>query len=195
MDDYHKKPSHHGLSDLLGETMKKGFEEETERIKCKTCYRDGMPPDDDECKRCIDTRQMYEIRKELSEWHDERYEGERLDRYEFDDETYDKWPYLKENNIDGMWYLDRTIKRNLEFTLKSRMSSYQDSKGIPYWKKHTTKVWKNSTSKRKGEIVSRKSPLVSACCFDVGTRMRGNDGWIYLVKLRKDGTNFWSKKK
>ena len=195
MDDYHKKPSHHGLSDLLGETMKKGFEEETERIKCKTCYRDGMPPDDDECKRCIDTRQMYEIRKELSEWHDERYEGERLDRYEFDDETYDKWPYLKENNIDGMWYLDRTIKRNLEFTLKSRMSSYQDSKGIPYWKKHTTKVWKNSTSKRKGEIVSRKSPLVSACCFDVGTRMKGNDGWVYIVKLRKDGTNFWSKKK
>jgi len=138
---------------------------------------------------------MYEIRKELSEWHDERYEGERLDRYEFDDETYDKWPYLKENNIDGMWYLDRTIKRNLEFTLKSRMSSYQDSKGIPYWKKHTTKVWKNSTSKRKGEIVSRKSPLVSACCFDVGTRMKGNDGWVYIVKLRKDGTNFWSKKK
>ena len=195
MDDYHKMPAHHGLRELLGETMKKGFDEETARIKCKTCYRDGIPPDDDECKRCVDTRHMYEIRKELSEWHDERYEGERLDRYEFDDETYDKWPYLKENNIDGMWYLDRTIKRNLEFTLKSRMSSYQDSKGIPYWKKHTTKVWKNSTSKRKGEIVSRKSPLVSACCFDVGTRMKGNDGWVYIVKLRKDGTNFWSKKK
>jgi len=195
MDDYHKKPSHHGLSDLLGETMKKGFEEETERIKCKTCYRDGMPPDDDECKRCIDTRQMYEIRKELSEWHDERYEGERLDRYEFDDETYDKWPYLKENSIDGMWYLDHTIKRNLEYTLKSRMSSYQEGKGVPYWKRHSSKVWKNATSRRKGEIVSRKSPLVSACCFDVGTRMKGNDGWTYLVKLRKDGTNFWSKKK
>ena len=195
MDDYHKKPSHHGLSDLLGETMKKGFEEETERIKCKTCYRDGMPPDDDECKRCIDTRQMYEIRKELSEWHDERYEGERLDRYEFDDETYDKWPYLKENNIDGMWYLDHTIKRNLEYTLKSRMSSYQEGKGVPYWKRHSSKVWKNATSRRKGEIVSRKSPLVSACCFDVGTRMKGNDGWTYFVKLRKDGTNFWSKKK
>ena len=195
MDDYHKKPSHHGLSDLLGETMKKGFEEETERIKCKTCYRDGMPPDDDECKRCIDTRQMYEIRKELSEWHDERYEGERLDRYEFDDETYDKWPYLKENSIDGMWYLDHTIKRNLEYTLKARLSSYQEGKGVPYWKRHTTKVWKNSTSKRKGEIVSRKSPLVSACCFDIGTRMKGNDGWMYIVKLRKDNTHFWSKKK
>jgi len=194
MDDYHKMPAHHGLRELLGEKM----EEETKikmEVKCKSCYREGLPFDDDECKRCMDTRQMYKIRKELSEWHDERYEGERLDRYEFDDETYDKWPYLKENNIDGMWYLDRTIKRNLEFTLKSRMSSYQEGKGVPYWKRHTTKVWKNSTSKRKGEIVSRKSPLVSACCFDVGTRMRGNDGWIYIVKLRKDGTNFWSKKK
>jgi len=195
MDDYHKKPSHHGLSDLLGETMKKGFEEETARIKCKTCYRDGMPPDDDECKRCVDTRHMYEIRKELSEWHDERYEGERLDRFEFDDEVFDKWPYLKENHIDGMWYLDHTIKRNLEYTLKSRMSNYQESKGVPYWKRHSSKVWKNATSRRKGEIVSRKSPLVSACCFDVGTRMKGNDGWTYFVKLRKDGTNFWSKKK
>lgn len=195
MDDYHKMPAHHGLRDLLGEKMKKGFDEETERIKCKTCYRDGMPPDDDECKRCIDTRQMYEIRKELSEWHDERYEGERLDRYEFDDETYDKWPYLKENSIDGMWYLDHTIKRNLEYTLKARLSSYQEGKGVPYWKRHTTKVWKNATSRRKGELVSRKSPLVSACCFDVGTKMKGNDGWTYLVKLRKDGTNFWSRKK
>jgi len=195
MDDYHKMPAHHGLRELLGEKMKKGFDEETARIKCKTCYRDGIPPDDDECKRCVDTRHMYEIRKELSEWHDERYEGERLDRYEFDDETYDKWPYLKENHIDGMWYLDHTIKRNLEYTLKSRMSSYQEGKGVPYWKRHSSKVWKNATSRRKGEIVSRKSPLVSACCFDVGTRMKGNDGWTYLVKLRKDGTNFWSKKK
>ena len=70
-----------------------------------------------------------------------------------------------------------------------------DIKGIPYYKRHTTKIWKNATSRRKGEIVSRKSPLVSACCFDLGTRMKGNDGWMYIVKLRKDNTHFWSKKK
>jgi len=199
MDDYHKMPAHHGLRDLMKDfdlpEIAKGDKMEEKEKRCKTCKRDGMPPDDDECKRCVDTRHMYEIRKELSEWHDERYEGERLDRFEFDDEVFDKWPYLKDNHIDGMWYLDHTIKRNLEYTLKSRMSSYQESKGVPYWKRHSSKVWKNATSRRKGEIVSRKSPLVSACCFDVGTRMKGNDGWTYFVKLRKDGTNFWSKKK
>jgi len=195
MDDYHKMPAHHGLRDLLGEKM----EEETKikmEVKCKTCYRGGIPPDDDECKRCADTRQMYEIRKELSEYHIEKYGAdERIDRFEFDEEVFDRWPYLKENHLDGMWYLDHTIKRNLEYTLKARLSSYQEGKGVPYWKRGSTKVWKNATSRRKGELVSRKSPLVSACCFNVGTRMKGNDGWMYIVKLRKDGTNFWSKKK
>ena len=48
---------------------------------------------------------------------------------------------------------------------------------------------------RKGERDKRKSPLVSACSFNVGTKMKGNDGWTYTVRLRKDGTNFWSKRK
>ena len=192
MDKYHKMPAHHGLRDLLGEKMD---EEETERIKCKTCYREGMPTDDDECKRCIDTKKLYDTRKELSEWHAEKHGDERLDRFEFDDEVYDRWPYLKEQHIDGMWYLDHTIKRNLESTLKCRMNNYQEERSIPYWRRTNTKIWKNATSRRKGEIVSRKSPLVSACCFQLGTRMKGNDGWMYIVKLRKDNTHFWSKKK
>ena len=192
MDKYHKMPAHHGLRDLLGDKI---MEEETARIKCKSCKRDGMPPDEEECKMCIETRQLYDIRKELAEWHDDRYGGERLDRFEFDEEVYDRWPYLKEQHIDGMWYLDHTIKRNLESTLKCRMNNYQEERSIPYWRRTNTKIWKNATSRRKGEIVSRKSPLVSACCFDGGTRMKGNDGWTYTVKLRKDGTNFWSKKK
>ena len=191
MDKYHKMPAHHGLRDLLGDKM----EEETARIKCKTCQRDGMPPDEEECKTCFETRQLYHIREEVAEWHNDKYEGERLDRFEFDDEVFDKWPYLKDRSVDGMWYLDHTIKRNLDRILRHRMSDYQESKGVPYWKRSNTKIWKNSTSRRKGEVVSRKSPLVSACCFDVGTRMKGNDGWTYTVRLRKDGTNFWSKRK
>ena len=154
-----------------------------------------MPPDEEECKTCFETRQLYEIRKELAEWHAERYGDDRLDRFEFNEYVLDRWPYLKDMSIDGMWYLDHTIKRNLDRILKYRMNDYQEGKGVPYWKRHSSKVWKNSTSRRKGEVVSRKSPLVSACCFEVGTRMKGNDGWTYLVKLRKDGTNFWSKKK
>ena len=75
------------------------------------------------------------------------------------------------------------------------MNEYHNLKDVPYYKRHTTKIWKNPTSRRKGDIVSRKSPLVSACCFELGTRMKGNDGWIYIVKLRKDNTHFWSKKK
>ena len=55
MDKYHKMPAHHGLRDLLGEKMD---EEETERIKCKTCYREGMPTDAEECKRCMDTKKL-----------------------------------------------------------------------------------------------------------------------------------------
>ena len=192
MDDYHKKPSHHGLRDLLGEKMD---EEETKRIKCKTCYREGMPTDAEECKRCMDTKKLYDIRKELAEWHAEIYSDERLDRYEFNDEVFDRWPYLKEQHIDGMWYLDHTIKRNLDSTLKNRMNNYLEERSIPYWKRSKTKIWKNATSRRKGEIVSRKSPLISACCFQLGTRMKGNDGWMYIVKLRKDNTHFWSKKK
>ena len=194
MDDYHKKPSHHGLRDLLGDKMEE--EKETVRLICKTCKRDGMPDDgSEECRRCVKTRKLYEIRKELAEWHDERYDGDRLDRFEFDDEVFDKWPYLKEEHMDGMWYLDHSIKRNLDHTLRCRMRAYQESKGVPHWKRTSTKIWKNSTSRRKGELVSRKSPLVSACCYDIGTPMKGNDGWIYIVKLRKDNTHFWSKKK
>jgi len=191
MDDYHKEPSHHGLSDLLGEKM----EEETLRRICKTCHRDGLPSEAEECSSCDNMRALYDIRKELAEWHAEKYGDERLDRFEFDEETLDRWPYLKEHHVDSMWYLDHSIKRGLDRILSSRMNHYQEGKGVPYWKRSTTKVWKNGTSRRKGEVVSRKSPLVSACCFDVGTRMKGNDGWTYFVKLRKDGTNFWSKKK
>ena len=85
MDDYHKMTAHHGLRDLLGDKIMK---EETERIKCKTCYRDGIPSDEEECKRCVDTRQLYEIRKDIAEWHAEIYIGDdRLDRFEFDDEV------------------------------------------------------------------------------------------------------------
>ena len=196
MDDYHKMPVHHGLRDLLGEKM-----EEEEEKRCKTCKRDGMPSDGtEECGRSDKVRQLYQIRKEIAEWHAERYriglEGDdRLDRFEFDDEVLDRWPYLKEQHMDGMWYLDHSIKRALDGILRDKMSDYQRLKGIPYYKRHTTKIWKNATSRRKGEIVSRKSPLVSACCFDLGTRMKGNDGWTYYVKLRKDNTHFWSKKK
>ena len=190
MDEYHKRPSHHGLSDLLGDKM----EEEKEK-RCKTCKRDGMPEDEIECARCDKTRKLYNIRKDIAEWHDERYDGDRLDRFEFDDEVFDKWPYLKEQHMDGIWYLDHSIKRTLESILRDRMNSYNSAKGIPSWRTSHTKIWKNSTSRRKGEIVSRKSPLVSACCFDIGTRMKGNDGWMYIVKLRKDNTHFWSKKK
>ena len=32
MDDYHKRPSHHGLSELLGDKMEK-------EKKCKTCKK------------------------------------------------------------------------------------------------------------------------------------------------------------
>ena len=104
------------------------MDEETARIKCKSCKRDGMPPDEEECRMCNETRQLYDIRKELAEWHDERYMGERLDRFEFDDEVFDKWPYLKDRSVDGMWYLDHTIKRNLDRILRHRMSDYQESK-------------------------------------------------------------------
>jgi len=193
MDDYHKRPSHHGLSDLLGDILGEKMEEEEKR--CKTCKRDGMPEDEIECARCDKTRKLYDIRKEIAEWHDERYEGDRLDRFEFDAEVLDRWPYLKEQRMDGMWYLDHSIKRALDGILRDKMNSYHRASGIPSWKRSNTKIWKNSTSRRKGEIVSRKSPLVSACCFDIGTRMKGNDGWMYIVKLRKDNTHFWSKKK
>ena len=56
MDDYHKRPSHHGLSDLLGDKM-----EEKEK-RCKPCKRDGMPTDEIECARCEKTRKLYDIR-------------------------------------------------------------------------------------------------------------------------------------
>ena len=198
MDDYRKKSilrmrlEHHGISDLLGDKM----DEETAKLRCKTCKRDGMPSDGtEECARCERTRKLYEIRKEMAEWHDERYGGERLDRFDFDDEVFDKWPYLKEAHCDGMWYLDHTIKRDLDSILGNKLRYYQELKGVPYYRRSATRAWKKGTSMRKGERVDRKSPLVSACCFDIGTPMKGNDGWMYIVKLRKDNTHFWSKKK
>ena len=194
MDEYHKMPAHHGLRDLFEKDLKGDKMEEKEK-KCKTCKRDGIPSEETECGRCEKIRQLYQIRKELAEWHDERYMGDRLDRFEFDEEVYDRWPYLKEQHMDGMWYLDHSIKRGLDSILRDKMNEYQNSKDVPYYKRGTTKIWKNPTSRRKGEIVSRKSPLVSACCFELGTRMKGNDGWMYIVKLRKDNTHLWSMKK
>ena len=100
-------PPNYGLGDKM----------EKEK-KCKTCKRDGIPSDETECGRCEKIRQLYQIRKEIAEWHAEKVRFEdiddRLDRFEFDDEVLDRWPYLKEQHMDGMWYLDHTIKRNLD---------------------------------------------------------------------------------
>jgi len=196
MDDYHKKPEHHGLSELLGDKMKdeKGYDVTAKR--CTTCLREGMPSGEDEreCASCETTRDLYMIRKNIISSREEAFGSEHeWHRYEFDAETLERFPELEKQGIESAWYLDNNITRSLRAIMRNRMNDYQDRKGTPRWKSHRTKIWKKGFSYRKGERVDRKGPLVSACCFDIGDRMKGNDGWTYKVKLRKDGTNFWSK--
>jgi hypothetical protein len=198
MDDYHKRPSHHGLSDLLGDKMKdeKGYDITAK--KCKSCWRDGMPAERDEehpeeCASCIKCRKLYLVRKDIIK--DKDFKDEHTwHMYDFTDDDNIKHPILADEKIDSAWYLDNFISSHLRMVMRNRMHDYQKKKGVPSWKRGgTTQVWKKADSYRKGKKVSRKSPLVSACCFKIGDRMKGNDGWTYRVKLRKDGTNFWSK--
>jgi hypothetical protein len=197
MDDYHKKPEHHGLSELLGDKMKdeKGYDVTTKR--CITCFREGMPSGEDEreCNSCETTRGLYLIRKNIISSRKEAFGSEHeWHKYEFDAKTLDRFPELGAQGISSAWYLDNNITRHLRGIMRNRMNDYQDRKRTPMWKRGSrTKIWKKAFSYRKGERVDRKGPLVSACCFNIGDRMKGNDGWTYRVKLRKDGTNFWSK--
>jgi hypothetical protein len=39
--------------------------------------------------------------------------------------------------------------------------------------------------------VGRKAPNVSATSVEVGTKMMGNDGLQYIVKMRANGTQYW----
>jgi hypothetical protein len=71
-------------------------------------------------------------------------------------------------------------------------------------KKSTKKVYKHqgrdyerrlaNAAKRSftAKYMNRPSPAISATRMSIGTRARGNDGQVYVVKLRSNGTQFWS---
>ena len=57
-------------------------------------------------------------------------------------------------------------------------------------KRSIKKTIKKTSSKDKS---NRPSPSQSATLFKVGTKKKGNDGNMWIVKKNKNGVNRWSK--
>jgi hypothetical protein len=64
------------------------------------------------------------------------------------------------------------------------------SNGVKRWVLFTTNH-NNNGSKTTKKIISRKSPIESATLFEVGTKKKGINGKIWIIKVTSSGVKQW----
>ena len=86
----------------------------------------------------------------------------------------------------------RTTKKK---TTKKKTTKKKTTKKKTTKKKSTTKSTRvrRSVGGSKRVSVTRKSPEVSATTKKVGTKLRGNDGNMWVVKKASNGVKRWTK--
>ena len=140
------------------------------------------------CDNCRNLNEQFQVYRQLTtegvidpdvkhEWHD------------FTVEEIEKYPLLKERGIHGEWHLQSQIERQLDRVMNGRNRQYRIKTG--------KSLYGSSTRIFKKDDTKRKALLVSATCFNIGDMMPGckrmGNRASYIVKVRKDGTHFWSK--
>ena len=140
------------------------------------------------CDNCRNMNELFQVYRQLTaegvinpdakhEWHD------------FTEEEVEAYPLLEEKGIHGEWHLQSQIERQLDRVMNGRNRQYRLKTGKSLYGS-STRIFKKDDKKRK-------APLISATCFNIGDMMPGckrmGNRASYIVKVRKDGTHFWSK--
>ena len=152
-------------------------------IKCKKEYDDEVG---DGCDQCNDTEALFRL------WRDvQGTKYETVEDLDFDEDIIEKHPIISSDdvpNIENIYQLEYWLGRRLHTILRNRQKHYKRKKGDwGYARFSSTPIWKKDTTGK------RKAPLVSATCFDIGEQMKGKDGTMYVVKSKKDGSQFWTR--
>ena len=153
-------------------------------IKCRQEYDDEKIVD---CAQCTDTEALFRL------WRDvQGTKYETVEDLDFDEDIIEKHPIISSDdvpNIENIYTLEYWLERRLHIILRNRQKHYKRKKGASIWDARfsSTPIWKKDTTGK------RKAPLVSATCFDIGEQMKGKDGTMYVVKSKKDGSQFWTR--
>jgi len=165
----------------------------TKCIKCKTEYDDdgGLHADEeigDGCDSCDDTEALFRAWCDIAD--DSIYKT--ATDTEFDEDIYEKYPILTDDGsprgrtCKNVYHLEWWLMKRLQRILIDRQKDYKRKKEPSGWGRwSSTPIWKKDTTGK------RKAPLVSATCFDIGEKMKGKAGIMYVVKRKKDGSQFW----
>ena len=153
-------------------------------IKCRQEYDEKIV---DGCAQCTDTEALFRL------WRDvQGTKYETVEDLDFDEDIIEKHPIISSDdvpNIENVYTLEYWLERRLHIILRNRQKHYKRKKGASIWDARfsSTPIWKKDTTGK------RKAPLVSATCFDIGEQMKGKDGTMYVVKSKKDGSQFWAR--
>ena len=155
-------------------------------IKCKLEYDERH---DEDCETCRHTEAMFRAWKDVTHMGIAADSGSVVD---FDEDIYEKHPILttlKYEPCNNIFQLERYIRLRLQNILINRQKAYKRKRGVGVksWESGftSTPIWK------KDPTGKRRAPLVSATCFDIGEKMKGKGGIMYVVKRKKDGSQFW----
>jgi len=156
-------------------------------IKCKLEYDERL----EDCATCKHTEAMFRAWNDVTRMGITRTADGDYERADFDEDIIEKHPILTALKYEpclNIYQLERHIRKRLENLLINRQRYYKKKKGMPsYLSYSSTPIWKKDTTGK------RKAPLVSATCFDIGEKMKGKDGIMYVVKRKKDGSQFWTR--
>lgn len=95
--------------------------------------------------------------------------------------------------IDGFRYLTMKDVYNIYPGYKSFLDDdYEEPKRVKKGKKRASRRSSKSSKKRSHLKFNRPSPPQSATEFAVGTRKKGNDNKMYIVKKSKNGVLRWA---
>ena len=86
------------------------------------------------------------------------------------------------------WYILSSPLSNNYFSKKNGERILKNIKKI-----HSNAKEKNKELVKKSSKKNRPSPSDSATIFKVGTKKKGNDGNMWIIKKNKNGVNRWSK--
>ena len=155
-------------------------------IKCKLEHDERT-----DCETCRHTEDMFRAWTDVTRMGITSASGTGGGA-DFDEDIYEKHPILttlKYEPCNNIYQLERYIRLRLENLLKNRQKYYKKKKGMSGWdlRYSSTSIWKKDTTGK------RKAPLVSATCFDIGEKMKGKGGIMYIVKRKKDGSQFWTR--
>ena len=166
-------------------------EEESKMCKVCRCTEDEYAvkiTEGEVCDNCRDMNEHFQIYRMLITEGvidpDKKHEW-----VDFTDEQMKQYPLLEKKGIHGEWQLQSQIERQLDRAMNGRNREYKIKTGKPLYSR-STQIFKRDDKKRK-------APLISATCFKIGDMMPGckrmGNSASYIVKVRKDGTHFWSK--